>query len=74
VSRVLAPSRERALALNKAYRALVQRQSFRDGRDIVLDGARNVQARVEPESKTGVAAFVAPGWSPTPTLPVNTPE
>lgn len=74
VSRVLAPSRERALALNKAYRALVQQQSFRDGRDIVLDGARNVHARVEPEAKTGVAAPVAPGWNPTPLLPVSARE
>jgi hypothetical protein len=74
VSRVLSPSPERALALNKAYRELVRRQTFRQGRDIVLDGARNVHAKLEAELKTGVAVAVAPGWSPTPTLPTPLPQ
>jgi hypothetical protein len=71
VTRVLAPSRERALALNKAYRALVERQSFRLGRDLVLDGAKNVHTALDPGERTGVAVPVAPGWSPTPTMPAR---
>ncbi|HMJ13938.1 MAG TPA: hypothetical protein VK524_21120, partial [Polyangiaceae bacterium] len=58
VSEVLLPSRERALALNKAYRLLVREQSFRLGRDIVLDGARNVHERVNEGEKTGITARI----------------
>lgn len=69
VSRVLSPSPERARSLNKAYRALVRQQGFRQGRDIVLEGANNVHQRLEPGLKTGVAAVVAPGWMSTPLMP-----
>ena len=63
VSEVLLPSRERALALNKAYRLLVREQSFRLGRDIVLDGARNVHESVSEGQKTGIAEPVEPAAS-----------
>lgn len=43
---LLAPSRERALALDKAYWALVKTQSFAKGRDVVLAPATNVLDRV----------------------------
>jgi hypothetical protein len=43
---LLAPSRERALALDKAYLALVQRQGFAQGRDVVLNPPINVFAEI----------------------------
>jgi hypothetical protein len=43
---LLAPSRERALLLNKAYRALVQEQSFEHGRDTVPAPTENVHASI----------------------------
>jgi hypothetical protein len=64
VTSLLAPSRERALALNKAYRLLVERQTFDQGRDIVLDGARNVHRSVTEGQKTGITEPVAPAWKP----------
>jgi len=51
---LIAPSPERALALNRAYMALVRSQSFDKGRDVVLSPARNVHRRIENES-TGLA-------------------
>lgn len=62
VTLVLLPSAERALALDKAYRALVGRQSFRLGRDIVIAGARNVHRLVEEGQRTGIAAPLPPAW------------
>jgi len=47
---LLAPSRERALKLNKAYRALVLDQGFHRGRDTVISPPTNVQAKVSDES------------------------
>jgi hypothetical protein len=44
---LIAPTRERALLLNKAYRALVLEQRFDLGRDALPAPARNVHARVE---------------------------
>jgi len=41
------PSRERALALDKAYLALVREQSFILGRDAVLKPVKNVHERIE---------------------------
>ncbi len=43
---VLLPSRERALRLDKAYRALVQTQSFAKGRDTLASPAKNVHQRI----------------------------
>lgn len=47
LAELLAPSRERALALNKAYRLIVFEQSFHRGRDAVLAPAANVHAKIE---------------------------
>ena len=44
---LLAPSRARALALNKAYQAIVREQSFDRGRDAVLAPADNVHRIIE---------------------------
>lgn len=44
---LLAPSRERALALNKAYLAIVREQSFVRGRDAMIAPAANVHRKIE---------------------------
>jgi len=63
VTTVLLPSPERALSLDKAYRLLVEEQTFRLGREIVLSGAREVvHRRVEEDQKTGVVTAVEPPW------------
>jgi hypothetical protein len=49
----LFPTRERALALDKAYLAIVREQSFTRGRDAVLVPARRVHRRIE-EDDTGI--------------------
>jgi hypothetical protein len=63
VSVLLLPSKERALALDKAYRLLVKDQSFRLGREIVLDGAREVHQRLDEGQTTGIERPVEPPWS-----------
>ena len=54
VSVLLNPSRERALALNKAYKLIVEDQSFALGRDPVLKPVRNVWNEVEQDLATGI--------------------
>lgn len=44
---LIAPSRERALLLNKAYLALVREQRFHLGRDAVLAPTKNVHESIE---------------------------
>ncbi|MCA8940882.1 MAG: hypothetical protein KDB07_13770, partial [Planctomycetes bacterium] len=44
---MIAPSRERALALTKAYMALVRRQDFVKGRDTLLAPPQNVHPAIE---------------------------
>lgn len=43
---LITPSRERALLLNKAYRLIVQEQSFLDGRDATLTPPANVYREI----------------------------
>ncbi len=52
LTHLVAPSRERALRLNKAYRAVVFEQSFTQGRDAVLAPATNVHERIEGNGET----------------------
>jgi hypothetical protein len=69
----LAPSRERALALDKAYLAIVREQSFTRGRDAVLAPAARVHRRID-EAGTGLGdagrvhrdgrLHLRWGWSP----------
>ncbi|XYH99754.1 hypothetical protein ACMHYB_08315 [Sorangium sp. So ce1128] len=47
---LVAPSRERALLLDKAYRALVRAQRFEAGRDVTLGPATGILRVVEGES------------------------
>jgi hypothetical protein len=44
---LLFPSRERALRLDKAYRALVMEQQFELGRDTLLSPPANVHRKIE---------------------------
>lgn len=44
---LITPSQERALALNKAYKLIVEEQSYIFGRDAVLSPAKNVLKQVE---------------------------
>ncbi|SNC66438.1 hypothetical protein SAMN04487881_1607 [Marinobacter sp. es.048] len=46
---LITPSRERALALNKAYKVIVDEQSFVYGRDATVVPAKNVFRDVDPE-------------------------
>lgn len=52
---LLAPSRERAIALNKAYLVLVRAQRFEKGRDVVLSPPRHVHREIR-NGDTGLAA------------------
>lgn len=54
VASLLLPSKERALALNKAYRQVVAEQSYALGRDAVLAPAQNVLRDVALGESTGV--------------------
>ncbi|HJL49591.1 MAG TPA: hypothetical protein RMG45_27280, partial [Polyangiaceae bacterium LLY-WYZ-15_(1-7)] len=47
---LLAPSRERALQLDKAYLAIARAQTFERGRDPLLRPAANVHPRIENEA------------------------
>ncbi len=57
IAGLLLPSRERALLLNHAYRALVREQRFELGRDALLSPPSNVHAEIRDEEtengKTG---------------------
>ncbi len=50
LAELLTPTRARALALAKAYRAVVREQSYTRGRDAVLQPAEHVHRRIDPES------------------------
>jgi len=54
ISYLLLPSGERALALDRAYLAVVRTQAFDKGRDAVLAPARNVFAHVPLGQSTGI--------------------
>jgi len=49
ISVLLHPSKKRALALNKAYKLIVEEQSFALGRDIILGEADNVHDEIEAD-------------------------
>jgi hypothetical protein len=53
---LVAPSRDRALAFDKAYLALVRTGRFSLGRDAPLAPPADVHASVEPGAPTGLAA------------------
>lgn len=62
ISRLLYPSRERALTLNKAYREIVREQSFVRGRDATVEPQQNVHRQVEQDQPTGITDPVSPWY------------
>ncbi|ASM40331.1 hypothetical protein [Campylobacter sputorum] len=58
ISYLLMPSAERALKLNKAYKAVVDEQSYVFGRDVNIKPSNNVHQEVEQAEPTGLKAFL----------------
>jgi hypothetical protein len=58
ITHLLLPSAERALALDRAYRAVVSEQSFAKGRDAVLAPSENVYASPPRSAETGIVTPV----------------
>ena len=54
ISVLLYASPERALLLNKAYRIIVQEQSYSKGRDASIAPNKNVHQEVQQDQKTGI--------------------
>ncbi len=54
ISHLLLPSPQRALLLNKAYKVIVDEQSFIYGRDANVKPVKNVHKELKAEQKTGV--------------------
>lgn len=60
---LLLPSKERALSLNAAYRALVSEQSFTLGRDAVLAPVQHVLRSIDEDTATGTSVPEPPPWA-----------
>jgi len=72
IAYLLLPSPERALELDRAYRAIVLAQSFDKGRDAILARARNVYSDVPLGQSTGVPkSLVSDSIVPTANLPTS---
>lgn len=54
ISQLLHASPERALLLNKAYRVIVQEQSFAEGRDATISPVETVHQEVKQDQATGI--------------------
>lgn len=59
VTILLNPSRARALALNKAYKALVDEQSFAFGRDANVTPVATVHRSIRIGTSTGIATAIS---------------
>jgi hypothetical protein len=62
ISTLIVPSPRRALALDRAYLALVRAQSFTHGRDVLV-GTPHLYDRRDPDALTGIKAPVPPRWA-----------
>ncbi|KJR42307.1 hypothetical protein MCHI_001788 [Candidatus Magnetoovum chiemensis] len=58
VSILLLPTKERALKLNKAYKATVQQQTFIKGRDAIIKPAVNVHEEIKKGDKTNISQYI----------------
>lgn len=58
ISYLLMPSVKRAMKLNKAYKAVVDEQSYIFGRDVNIKPSKNVHKEVEQGERTGIKAFL----------------
>jgi hypothetical protein len=54
ISRLLWPSPQRAMQLNKAYKLIVEEQSFAQGRDAVIEPLAHVHEKLREGQETGV--------------------
>lgn len=54
ISYLLMPSAERALMLNKAYKVIVDEQSYTQGREAIVKPLTNVHQEVEVDQPTGI--------------------
>lgn len=54
IGTLLLPSKERAIALDKAYYLIVQEQSFNKGRDAIIEPPVNIHKTVGEDEATGV--------------------
>lgn len=54
IAELLIPTTARALQLNKAYKVLVEEQSFEEGREALLVGENVVYQKVELDQPTGI--------------------
>jgi len=59
VTHLLSPSKERALTLNKAYKVIVDEQSFIEGRDAIVKPPRNIHESVTDEQPSGVEVMLS---------------
>lgn len=58
ISYLIMPSKERALKLNKAYKVIVEEQSFIYGRDTNIKPSFNVHKEVNQSQTTGLSKYV----------------
>jgi len=54
ITHLIFPSQKRALKLNKAYKVIVDEQSFIYGRDATIKPVKNVHKEVEADESTGI--------------------
>ncbi|WP_221797839.1 hypothetical protein [Oceanobacter mangrovi] len=59
INNLMMPSRERALQLNKAYKVIVDEQSYKHGRDAVIKPMTSVQKEVELYGPTGITEILS---------------
>lgn len=57
LSHLIVPTAKRALTLNKAYKVIVEEQSFAFGRDAHVQPVTNVHQEVEADQETGIKAL-----------------
>ncbi len=58
ISLLLFPSKERALSLNKGYKAMVEEQSYIYGRDANVKTMKNVYREIEEGQTTGIEKII----------------
>lgn len=71
IAHLILPSTKRAIELNKAYRVIVDEQSYMYGRDAHVVPVQNVHKEVEVNQKTGLKAITIERYPLKTTLPSN---
>lgn len=60
---IIVPSQQRALKLNKAYRAIVEEQSFAFGRDTVINPSPNIHREINNTNATTLPPEKTHNWN-----------